>query len=312
VTILGILVLDAALLFVPIWLFSLLVLPDSLFTGPVIGFLVQYSVALPLLLLFQLWIGKRTTLHLVSARALSRDEYPALFAKLDRLAHQYGAPVPTVMLADSPVANALTVGYTRSPTIVVSEPLLDTLADEEVTAVLAHEFAHVQNSDVAIRTIAAFPALVATGVFETCSTTLERLDGGPSSVFTPSFSPNLVVIGLLSFATVVALWIRWIGLWLCRGLSRTREIEADRTAATVTGDPLALARALGRLDEQAASTPTEDLRRTGTLEPMSLLPGGLPDPHARTDNGSGMEIQAHPETTDRIERLRAMAAQNER
>ncbi|WP_323191620.1 M48 family metalloprotease [Halostella sp. PRR32] len=106
-----------------------------------------------------------------------------------------------------------------------------------------------------------------------------------------------------------------------RVLARYREFAADRAAARITGDPAALASALAALSP--GDRPEEDYRRAGALGELCLLPGGIGD---ETEVGPIREYVAaerpwierllrtvpvgavaHPETDDRVERLRALA-----
>ena len=69
------------------------------------------------------------------------------------------------------------------------------------------------------------------------------------------------------------------------GLSRTREYDADRAAAELTGDPEGLVRALVKLE-----------RRVGRFWEEILLPGRrIPEPSL---------LRTHPPTESRIRRLR--------
>jgi heat shock protein HtpX len=81
-------------------------------------------------------------------------DHPELYAAVRRLAQQADVPAPDLQLVDSDVPNAYTVGFTpSSSTIVVTSGLLDTLAEDELRAVLAHELAHVTNRDGAVMSV---------------------------------------------------------------------------------------------------------------------------------------------------------------
>jgi heat shock protein HtpX len=83
-------------------------------------------------------------------------------------------------------------------------------------------------------------------------------------------------------------------------VSRTREFEADRSGAEISGRPLWLASALQRIDSGAAAidNPAADANpATAHMFIVNPLHGGL----------SG-RLGSHPSTEERIARLRAMAA----
>mgnify|MGYP000291173782 CR=1 FL=1 len=76
-----------------------------------------------------------------------------------------------------------------------------------------------------------------------------------------------------------------------RSRSRKREFAADDRAAEVTGDPVALARALRRIER--ATDPT------WSFAPFST--------HKRTDGAAERWLSTHPSTDERVERLRERA-----
>jgi heat shock protein HtpX len=159
------------------------------------------------------------------------------------------------------------------------------LEPRELRGVLAHELAHVKNRDVLISSIAATVAAAVSyvahlaGFFGAGS----RRDGaGPN----PVQSLLLVLVAPLA-ATIIQF-----------GISRSREFEADRAGATLSGDPEALARALEKLDMGARAMPAQ-------LEPaMASLFIVNPFGGAR----SVLRLFAtHPSTEERVRRLRTMA-----
>ena len=83
-------------------------------------------------------------------------------------------------------------------------------------------------------------------------------------------------------------------------ISRAREFEADRGGAEISGDPLALASALGKIDAYARGIPfptAEAHPATAQMMIMNPLAGGAVDSLFST----------HPKTAERIARLEAMA-----
>ncbi|MFP4212041.1 MAG: M48 family metallopeptidase, partial [Alkalispirochaeta sp.] len=76
-----------------------------------------------------------------------------------------------------------------------------------------------------------------------------------------------------------------------RSRSRGRELAADDRAAEVTGDPIALARALRRIERAAEPT--------WSFAPFST--------YKETDEAAERWLSTHPSTDERVERLRRMA-----
>ncbi|WP_318570797.1 M48 family metalloprotease [Salinigranum marinum] len=273
------------------------------------GFVVQYV------------FGERMALRAVGARRVSEKSEPALHATLSRLAAQADAPVPDLAVTESSVPNAFTVGRRpQEATLVVTRGLLDTLAEREREAVLAHELAHVKNRDVTVMTLAYFlPTLtyavaiaaffVLRGVFHTAGA-FEDVDGDGAK----GLVAIIVVLVVSAILTLAVSALFWAGSFLLfRLLSQYREYAADRGAAAITGDPLALSSALRTLDESMGDLPDADLReQDGGLEALYVAPidtyqfGG-----DRELLSSDIFPATHPPTRDRIDRLEELAASAE-
>jgi heat shock protein HtpX len=80
-------------------------------------------------------------------------------------------------------------------------------------------------------------------------------------------------------------------------VSRTREFAADRSGAEMSGKPLALAAALGKLERGAHAVPMQSANAaTAHQFIVNPLRGGM----------AGL-FSTHPRTEDRVQRLKAMA-----
>jgi len=190
----------------------------------------------------QLATSDRLAMRAVGAHYASPEQAPATHAALDRVCIQLDMPKPRVALAESEVANALAVGRSRGgATVCVTTRAVRILEPAELEAVLAHELAHIQNRDALVMTIASFFSMVAAVVLRV---------GWQLG----HFAARLVALAIALGTYVVA-------FVLLRALSRYRELAADRVAALATGRPSALASALIKLDDAAARTPRDDLRK---------------------------------------------------
>ncbi|WP_276257270.1 M48 family metalloprotease [Haloglomus litoreum] len=277
-----------------------------------LGFLAQYALA------------PRLALRSLGARQVDAESHPELHAAVTRLAIQGNVPVPRVAVATSRVPNAFAVGRRAGDaTVVVTTALLDTLDARERDAVLAHELAHVRNRDAAVMTLANFLPTLTVLVVMVVYYLLAGLLSTVGSVDVRHvdkrsvhwFVVVAVVLVVAAVVTVSVAAVFWVGsLVLFRLLSQYREFAADRAAAALTGDPAALASALGRLDAGAARAPDRDLRDIdGGLEALFLVPVDSSRFEGYRDLISRDVFPAtHPPTAERIARLEALAASLER
>ena len=238
--------------------------------------------------LAQFFFSDRLALWSMGARAVERDEYPDLHRLVDRLSQQADLPKPTVAVADTSVPNAFATG--RSPsnaTVAVTSSLLETLTEDELEGVLAHELAHVKNRDVMVMTIASFLSTIAFFIVR-----WGWLLGGDNRQGAP------VIVAIVASLLV---WV--ISFLLIRALSRYREYSADRGAALITGKPGALASALMTIDGRMDRVPEEDLREEAEMNAFFIIPikAGF----------VGKIASTHPSTENRIERLRELEKEME-
>lgn len=267
----------------------------------------------------------RQTLGVVDPRPADLAAEPRLHDLLGRLSQAADVPQPTVAVAESDVPNTVVIGSVREPTIVVTRGLLDRLDDEELATVLAHELAHVTNQDIAAMIFAAGPSIVAYHALRRVS---EEINS---------------VLDLVAIAVGIA--FGYLSVVTFRFFTRHREFVADRAAVQLTGNPAALATALGKIDATIEETPNRDLRAEDSeLKALCLVPQGFdpdtiptgePDEPRRTDWSSLDGIEAiyadqpmrnrkpdatgqddepepaplpasHPPTRTRIDRLRTL------
>ncbi|MEW5773192.1 MAG: zinc metalloprotease HtpX [Thermodesulfobacteriota bacterium] len=224
-------------------------------------------------------VSPRFVLRLYNARPLSRGEAPGLYGIAEALARRAGlSRVPWLFYIPSPVANAFTVGSRQAPAMALTDGLLRSLNTRELAAVLAHETAHAANGDLALMNLAdvisrVTAALSMTGQF-LLALNLPLLLLGQAPV-------SWLLVLVLVFAPGVSSLLQL-------ALSRTREFSADAEAARLTGDPLAMASALGKMEAA----------RSGFLARL-LLPGHR-SPHPSL-------LRTHPAHAERIARLRDLA-----
>ena len=167
---------------------------------------------------------------------------PALEARLRRLAERAGTRVQGVfewkLGEKTRKANAALTGLGNTRRILLSDTLLAAFSEEEVEAVLAHEFGHHVHADI-WRGLAARTAATFLGLFGV-SVALERWSGALGFRDASDFA-NLPLLAL------VALMVSLLLLPVVNGLARRMERAADSYAVRSIADSSALASSLERL-----------------------------------------------------------------
>jgi heat shock protein HtpX len=263
---------------------GLMVAIGSLFGrgGAIIG------LALGLLMVgFSYW--KSDSLAIRAARAVPADEvrHPEYFAIMRDLAAKADMPLPKLYISPEPQPNAFATG--RNPdhaAVAVTEGLLQVCTWDEIRGVLAHELSHVRNRDILIGSVAA---AVATGISFVANMAMWGAMFGGGRDDEEGGSP-IAVLATALLAPIAA------GL-LQMALSRSREFEADRTGAELTGDGEPLARALEKLEAYAQRVPMDIKPAQAQAFIVNPLTG-------RTASFANL-FRTHPTTVERVARLRA-------
>ncbi|MFB6077447.1 MAG: zinc metalloprotease HtpX [Halarchaeum sp.] len=240
----------------------------------------------------QYFFSDRLTLWSVGAHEVSEDDYPHLHGVVGRLAQQADLPKPTVAVMDSEAPNAFATGRSKDHAVVcVTTGLLDTLNDEELSGVIAHELAHVKNRDMMVMTMASVLTVLAVFVLR-----WGWLFGGGRN-------RNQNGGGAIVVAIAASLAVYVVSYLLIRALSRYREYAADRGGALITGNPAALASALLEIDGRMDRVPTEDMREQAEMNAFFIIP---------FSGGTLTRLfSTHPATEKRVERLRALEREME-
>ncbi len=269
------------------------------FLGALVPGVVELVVVLVVVALTSAYISHRVgTARLVAAiesDRLPRDHAPRLHRRVDELVARMDVGRPALYVADLRAPNAFAVGGTDGGALVMDRSLFRLLSPPEVEAIIAHELAHLEAGDgfvmavadglartiVGLVTLAAMPALLALSGLTQGSAWIRGRPGDPSGVFSRL---RLTLVGGLIGGFVLA-------TLLVRARSRKREFEADTRAAEVTGNPLALARALRRIE-----------RATEPAWPFAPL-----STHQQTDESIERWLSTHPSIDERVERLQRQA-----
>ena len=252
--------------------------------------LLLIAAVMGLFSLGQLLFSDTLALRSMGANEVSEADHPDLHRAVGKLAQQADLPKPTVAVADTDVPNAFATGRSQKrATVAVTTGILDTLSQEELEGVLAHELAHIKNRDVVVMTVASFLSTIAFVIVRWGWLFGGRNRRGGGGV--------VVVIG-------VSLLVWVLSFILVRALSRYREFAADRGGALITGRPSVLATALLKIDGRMDRVPDQDLREQAEMNAFFVIPirSGIVGKIART----------HPSTEKRADRLQAMERELER
>jgi heat shock protein HtpX len=227
------------------------------------------------------FFSDKIALATYSAQAVTREQLPRVYQVVERLTQKAGLPMPKIYVIPTESPNAFATG--RNPqhaSVAVTQGILNLLNDEELEGVLAHELGHVNNRDILISSIAATLAGAITyaarfGMFFGGGGDREDRRGG-----------GLAALAMMILAPLAAMLIQL-------AVSRSREYQADETGAHLTGNPYALASALGKLDGYSRQVPMQATPSTAHLFIIQPLLGV----------NVGNLFSTHPPIAKRIERL---------
>jgi len=193
------------------------------------------------------FFSDKLAIAMSGAKPVARDQAPRLYQIVERLAAKANIPVPKIYFMPTDSPNAFATGRNPShASVAVTRGILEICDDEEIEGVLAHELGHVKNRDILISAVVATLAgaitLIARMVFYA---EMFGFGGGRSD---DRRGGALSALAMMIVAPLAAVLIQL-------AISRSREYEADATAASITGNPQGLARALDKIDKWAKRIP---------------------------------------------------------
>lgn len=237
---------------------------------------------------FAYWNSDKMVLRMYGAREVDRASAPAFYGIIENLAQRANLPMPRVYIIDSPQPNAFATG--RDPqhaAVAASTGLLDMLDAREIAGVMAHELTHVRNRDTLVMTITATLA----GAIGYLAHFAFFFGGNRDRRDNPLGPIGGILVMIL--APIAAMLVQL-------AISRSREYGADEGGADISGDPLALASALAKIERGAEVIPNPAAESNPATAHMFIV-----NPLA----GAGFQnmFRTHPSTAERIARLQAMA-----
>jgi heat shock protein HtpX len=240
--------------------------------------------------LFAWWNSDRIVLRMQNAQPIGPQDAPRLYQITAELAQRAGLPMPALYVIHEDQPNAFATG--RSPSsaaVAVNTGLLNLMSEQEVAGVIAHELAHIKNRDTLIMTVTATVA----GAISMLAN-FGMIFGGANRERNGSPFGPIGMILMMILAPLAAAVVQM-------AISRSREYEADRVGAEITGQPLGLASALQRLEGYAHQIQNYGAEANPAAAHMFIV---NPLSGARMDN----LFSTHPRTENRVASLQALAA----
>lgn len=283
--------------------------------GYAIGYYVDYRYGVSqgysiLLMVFALIIAiiisfgsyfysDRIVLGLTGAEPLSREENPRVYYMVEGLSIAAGVPMPKVYVIEEQGLNAFATGRNPSKGVVVlTRGIINSLDDEELKGVIAHELSHIKNYDILLGTVIVILAGMVTIISNIMFRSFIFGGRGRSSSSSKSSGGGIFSLIFLIIGAILILLSPLIAMYVRFAVSRQREYLADSNGALITRYPAGLANALKKIsmysEVRTANNATEHI--------FIASPFGK---HTKVAF-SGL-FNSHPPIEERIKRLQEMS-----
>lgn len=251
----------------------------------IVGALIFLAIAAAMNMI-SYFFSSKIVLWSYKARIVSEAEAPRLFKIVKKICLKGDLPMPKIAVVPTRTPNAFATGRNKNNAVVAAtEGLVLMLDDDELEGVLAHEMAHVKNRDILVMSVAATIA----GAISFAARILwyNMIFGGRRG---GNEHPILLLVVAIT-APIAAILVQL-------AISRSREYKADREGALLIQRPLALARALQKLEDANKARPMQ----RGNPASASLF---IVNPFRST--GLFALFMTHPPMKKRIEKLHKLA-----
>lgn len=257
-----------------------------MFAGQLLGGTSGLTIAFVIALVMvggSYWFSDKLAIKSARAVEVTEAQMPEYYAIMRELTSMQRMPMPKLYVTPEPQPNAFATG--RSPShsaVAITQGLVDALSWDEIRGVLAHELSHIRNRDILIGSVAAAIAMMIT--FAARIAMWGAILGGRGDRDRNPIGELLLII----LAPIAAMLLQ-------AAISRSREFQADRSAARLISDGEPLARALEKLDAYGKRIPAD-------VNPAQAS-AYISNPLRRGQGLSGL-FTTHPPMEERISRLR--------